>query len=225
MRTNKIIVGLAVSVLTCFSSTGFAQGAPTAKGLYFNVDAGACFVQDTTLEGFPEGVAPGSEVTFDTGFRAGFAGGYLFNPYMAVEGQVGFMEGYLDSVTGATELDAFMSQVPFMVDLRLQLPNKTIITPYAGAGVGGSSVFLNIEEWRQNNISLDGAGADTVFAWQAFAGFRVALNATMQLGVEYRYVASQGPSWETDGIDTSDSEIEFGDLETHNVSLIFQWRF
>jgi opacity protein-like surface antigen len=224
MKLNKAIAGIATLATAGLLSSATAQTLPS-RGLYMTADAGACFIQDTDFEGFPGGVPPGGSVSFDTGVRLGISGGYMFNPYVALEGQVGVMEGFLDDVSGADHVDAYMAQIPFMANLRLQWPNRSIITPYVGAGIGGSTVFLSIDDWWQNDVFMEGDDADTVFAWQAFAGLRFVLNETMEIGAEYRYVASEGPAWETEGINTADSEVRFGDLETHNVSLVFQWRF
>jgi opacity protein-like surface antigen len=223
MRISTLIVGFAAVCGVAIASHAQPYNA-AHTGLYFNVDAGAAFTQDTDFENFPGGVTPGTKIEFNTGFRAGFSGGYMFNPYLGVEGHLGIMESRLEEVSGA-EMEAYMAQMPFMANVVLQLPNQSIVTPYAGAGVGGSTVFLDVDYWYQNNTYLEGADADTVFAWQAFAGVRFALNENMDLGVEYRYVASEGPEWDSEGIYTPDSSIRFGDLQTHTVALMFRMRF
>jgi opacity protein-like surface antigen len=65
-----------------------------------------------------------------------------------------------------------------------------------------------------------------VFCWQAFAGVRFALNENMGLSVEYRFLATDGPSWQAEtAYGTTTDKIAFGDAKSQIFSIAFDWRF
>src|SRR5579872_5880508 len=166
------------TMVMCGSLT--AAGLPALAqntGLYIKADVGGNITQDADLKEFFGPVAPGTKVKFDPGLRAGLAGGYQITDWFAAEAEVGFLENRIDSITGADRLhDAWFENVPFLINGKLQYPNSTPFTPYAGAGVGFSEAIINVGHIDIGGTSLHGDINDTVFAWQAFAGVRYRLN-------------------------------------------------
>jgi len=211
----------AGAVLVALSA--FGQGS----GFYVKGDVGGNFTQDTDLREFFGPVAPGSRVTFDPGFRAGVAGGYQATGWLAGEAELGFMENTINSITSATRLhDVIFANLPLLFNAKLQYQNRSSLTPYAGAGVGFSEAFFDADRVMIGNISLSGHDIDTVFAYQAFAGLRYALNDRMGLSVEYRYFVADGASWRADfSSGTSSDTLRFGRSQTHAFSLAFEFRF
>src|ERR1051326_8099623 len=57
-------------------------------GLYFRADGGGNITRDTELKEFFGPVTQGSKVKFDPGPRFGFAGGYFFTDWFALEGEI-----------------------------------------------------------------------------------------------------------------------------------------
>jgi opacity protein-like surface antigen len=197
------------------------------SGLYIKADMGGQITENADLREFFGPVAGGSEVEFDAGFRAGFAGGYQLFNWLAGEIELGFMQSKVSSVTGATIVDdVWFGNFPVLFNGKVQLPNRTPFTPYAGAGVGFCQSYLDVDTLQIGGTTLHGDTSDTVFAWQAFAGLRFRINEQMGLSVEYRYFAADGATWEADFTTATASNVmKMGDVNTHAFSLAFDFRF
>jgi opacity protein-like surface antigen len=143
-----------------------------------------------------------------------------------LEAQIGVYENEISSITEATSLHAWLVNVPFMANARLHLPTYYRVSPYIGAGVGGSSTILDADHITVNDTTLTGTDGDTVFAWQAFAGVRFSLTQHMGLSVEYRYFESDPARWKADfAFGTATDTVSFGKIQTHSVSVAFDWTF
>jgi opacity protein-like surface antigen len=222
IRFPKALISGALFLAAATLST-FSQGT----GFYVKADAGGNITQDTDLKEFFGPVAPGTKVKLDPGFRAGLTGGYQFIDWFAGELEVGYMGNRIDSITGADRIhDAWFANVPFLVNGKLQLPNRTPFTPYAGAGIGFSEALIDVGRIDIGGTSLHGSINDTVFAWQAFAGLRYSLNDRMGLSVEYRYFAADGAEFQADFTSgTASDTMRMGRTQTHAISLAFDYRF
>jgi opacity protein-like surface antigen len=221
---------LACPKLLFVSGTLLACALPAvgqSTRFYVKGDLGGNITTDTSLNEFFGPVAPNSKVKFDPGFRAGIAGGYQLCDWFAPEVEVGFMENKINSITGADILhNSWFASVPFLVNGKLQYPNSSPVTPYAGAGVGFSEALLSVDHLDIGGTSLHGDMHDTVFAWQAFAGLRFRLNDTMGLSVEYRYFRADPASWQAEFTSgTASDTLRMGRTETHAISLAFDFRF
>jgi OOP family OmpA-OmpF porin len=215
------LVGITLVSLCTVAASG--QGNP----FYVKVDAGGTITQDADLKEFFGPVGSGTKVKFDPGFRGGLAGGYHFTEWFALEGEGAFMENRISSITGADRVhDAWFANIPFLVNARLQLPNRSPLTPYVGAGLGFSVSIIDVSEIQLNGTSLHGDISDTVFAWQAFAGLRYRINERMGLSFEYRYFDADGANWQVDFTSgTSSDTMRFGRTQTHCFSLAFDFHF
>jgi len=198
-----------------------ANGQET--GFYAKGDIGGNITPDFDLKEFFGENVSGSKVKADPGFRLGMAAGYQFNPYLAAEAEVGFMDNNIDSITGASRLhDASFWNVPFLVNAKLQYPNRSLITPYVGAGVGFSATGFDIDYVRIGRVEAWGSDSAAVFAWQAFAGLRYTLNERMGVAVEYRYFWSDDAEFDADW---GYGRLGFGSITTHVISLAFNFQF
>jgi len=215
--------GAAVALL--LGSTVGALSQET--GFYVKADAGGNVTQDADLKEFFGPVAPDSKVKFDAGPRFGVGGGYQFTPWFALEGEVAFNYNKLNSITGASELhDAWFINVPFLANAKFQWPNRSLLTPYIGAGVGFSEAILDVDRITLAGTTLHGDQADTVFAYQAFAGLRFRINERMGLSLEYHFLAADGAEWQADSTSgTVSDRMKFGDTKTHSLSLAFDFKF
>ena len=211
MKTNlklSAFFGAACAVALLQPLSTFSQ----IPGLYFRADAGGNITRDTELKEFFGPVTPGSKVKFDPGPRFGFAGGYFFTDWFALEGEI-----------PATRVDATFYNVPFMANVRLECPRRCRVSPYIGGGLGVSAAVLDIDHIDHPNAFVHGSDSDGVFAYQGFAGLRFNLNDTMGLSLEYRYFATESPRWRSD--DFLNDSIRFGRIETHSVSIAFDFHF
>jgi opacity protein-like surface antigen len=220
--TAKMVLGSLVASLLISS----AKAQDPLTGLYFKVDAGGNWTRGTQLREFFGPVTPGSRVEFDPGPRFGLTAGYDLVDWFGVEAQIGVMENEISSISQATELDARLINVPFMVNGRFHLPTYFRVSPYIGAGAGGASTILDSGRITVNDTSLEGYDTDTVFAWQAFAGVRFSLTQHMGLSFEYRYFESDSPRWRADfAFGTDTSFMRFGKIHTQAISVAFDWTF
>ncbi len=159
MNPSKALAGSCA--LLAWSLPALGQ----SSRFYAKADVGGNITQDTSLNEFFGPVAPNTKVKFDPGFRAGIAGGYQLTDWFAPEVEIGFMENKIDSITGADRVhDSWFASVPFLVNGKLQYPNSSPITPYAGAGVGFSEALLSVGHIDLGGTSLHGDISDTVFA-------------------------------------------------------------
>jgi len=214
-------------ICTCVLAGCALPALAQSTRFYAKVDAGGNITQDANLNEFFGPVAPGTKVKFDPGFRAGLAGGYQLTDWFAPEVEMGYMENQIKGITGADRIhDAWFANVPFLVNGKLQLPNASIVTPYAGAGVGFSEALLSVGHIDLDGTSLHGDVNDTVFAWQAFAGLRFKLNEHMGVNLEYRYFNAEGASWQADFTrGTASDTMRMSNTHTHAISVAFEYRF
>lgn len=217
-----LLIGLCASAVC--TTPGFAQG----NKVYLGVDAGGALTRDTTVKEFYGPVAPGTKVELDPGFRIGFVGGYRFTDYLSVEGETGFMGNNIRSITGATiDGDAMLSNVPFLANVRLQIPTHCKFKPYIGAGAGGSASIISLEHHIDlGGVRMTGSDSTIVFAYQAFAGVSYQINEHMSVDVGYHYFATTAPTWKADStIGTLTDKLRFGGAETHAFTASFEYRF
>ncbi len=225
----KNLFGTAVGLLVGSSSLLLAPltGRCGTDGLYFKADAGGNVTEDIKLNEFFGPVTPGSKVKLDPGVRFGLTAGYDVCDWFGFEGELGVFANKITSMTDATEVhDAYFENAPFLVNAKLHLPYWYRLSPYVGAGVGGSVSILDVDHVTINGISLHGSDSDVVFAYQAFAGLRFMINKHMGVSVEYRYFAADAPSWTADEtFGTVSDKVKFGHAYTHSASVAFDWRF
>jgi len=194
---------------------------------YVAADAGAVVTVDTELkEFFGAPLAPNSELSFDPGFRLGVRGGYGVTDWFDAEVETGLMANNIDSVTGATENDSSLANIPLLINARFHCPALHRVGPYFGGGFGCSTTILSADDLTIGGTTLDGSTAGIVFAYQAFAGLRVAINEHMGLSLEYHYFATTSSSMSADvTVGTSSDEIKLGGTASHTATIAFDYQF
>jgi opacity protein-like surface antigen len=213
----------------------------SAAGPYLKAEAGPTITEDTEVRDFL-GIAPGSKIEFDPGFRFAVGGGYAFTDFLAIGGETGVSWNTIENIEGASsEGDSSIGNVPLMGNIIFKLPNKSRIVPFVGGGAGVSFVWLNAESIRipttgggagagggvpaPSDTILDGSDSDAVFAWQLFGGLKYQLNDNMSLGVSYKYLHAESPEWEAEDDFGFPVDLRTGDLETHAVTFVFNLKF
>jgi len=194
-----------------------------AAGPYFRFGLGPSFFENGQLTSF--GVPTSIGMQYNTGFASGAAVGYAFNQYIATEFELGFVGAEINNVQTPNFFSAnsYIYNVPFLVNIRLSNPiPRSIVTPYIGAGVGGSVVDFNTDGFGYNFSAVYGDESDTVFAWQAFAGLRFQLNPNMSLGIGYKYFATDNPSFT---YPPDNFTVSFKGVQTQSVLFTFEWKF
>jgi len=194
---------------------------------YVRGDLGGNLTSDTSLKAFfGEPLAPGSKVKFDPGVRFGVAGGFHVTEWFSVEVESGVMANSIDTITDATHVDAVFSNVPLLVNARLECPRWHRLAPYIGGGAGGSFPVIDANHIEIGNTFMDGSDSSAVFAYQGFAGLRYKLNDYMGLSLEYHYFHADGAEWQAEFIHGGGADkMRFGATETHALSIAFDWSF
>jgi OmpA-OmpF porin, OOP family len=219
---SVVLAGICASAL-CITSA-HAQ----MDRFYVGADAGGLLTLDTRVKEFLGPVAPDTKLKLDPGVRVGFVGGYKFTDWFSLEGETGFMANNISSITGGNiDGDATLANVPFLLNARFQLPHgRCPITPYFGGGAGGSATILDFQNHAEiNGNHLSGNDSDVVFAYQAFAGLRYAINDHMGIGVEYHYFATTGASYTADTFGTSSDRLSFAGVQSHAITAAFDYHF
>ena len=133
-----------------------------------------------------------------------------------LELEVAYRTNDIDSITsgGARLAGATgeMNSLAFMVNGFYDINTGTAFTPYVGLGVGYARVSAD-------GISATGLGFtngddDNKFAYQAIAGVAYQLTPEVALTADYRYFATQDPSFRLSSGASVDAE-----YKTHNVMV------
>jgi opacity protein-like surface antigen len=202
---------------------------------YLKADMGGTKAEDVSLRDFfGQPIAANSQIELDPGVRIGIHAGYGVTDWFAAEIETGVAANNIDSITGAVEADGSLVNVPLLLNAKLHLPDHYRVSPYIGAGFGLASTILSGDNITITHVSgpagtttLDGSTADTVFAYQGFAGVRCAINEDMGLSVEYRYFRAENSSMDADYVGTGvpSDRVKLGRQEIHSVSVAFDLRF
>lgn len=216
-------IRLTAGLVTIAATTATAEQGK----FYVGGDIGAVVTTDTELkEFFGEPLAPNSQLTFDPGFRLGVRGGYGVTDWFDAEVETGFMVNGIDSATGASNVDASLTNIPLLLNARFHCPAFHGVSPYFGGGFGMSTSILWADDLLIGNTILNGSTAGITFAYQAFAGVRFAINEQMSLSLEYHYFATTGTEMNVDvAVGTFSDQMEIGSTASHTATIGFYYRF
>jgi opacity protein-like surface antigen len=225
--TSKLTALLMFLSATAAGAQGLRFSTEGA-GPYFRTELGPNFTQDGRLTKF--GSSTRNNVEFDTGFTFDAAVGYAFNKYLAADFEFGYIGTTIDSVSGYfVNDDTFLYNAPFLANVTFSYPiPRTIITPYIGAGVGGSVTVFDTDGFGNSSDAVFGSDTDVVFAWQAFAGLRFELNKQISMGVGYKYFSTEGSSFSYPPLFPGtgpDFHVGFDGVRSHSVLFAFQMKF
>ena len=193
-----------------------------SQEFYFNAGAGVSLADDVDLKRF-FGPTGGAKMEFDPGVRFSVGGGYNFCPYMGIEAETGFIYNSVKGVNSFGNFDGSLSHVPMMINavFRYDQPDCKWV-PYAGAGLGGDTSVIGLENAVGNGVIADGSEATVVFAWQAFAGVGYRFNERMSLGAGYKYYWADSATWDFAGFTDS---IKSGRASVHSIQAVFTMKF
>lgn len=215
MRTN-LPINRHVSAL--LGAVGMALALNAQAGdqrFYVTGNAGVTIAQDVAIKEFFAPVS-GVKTDYDPGAFFTVSGGFRCNPWLSVELETGaagntFADG-----------DASLVQVPFLANVILHGRDDAVFRPFIGGGTGVSFSVLELDRVSiAGSPVLDGTESDAVFAYQGFAGFRVALNHNMSIGAVYKFIGTDAPSWDVSG----GGRIRFDKARVHCIGVTFNIRF
>ncbi len=211
---KRLSLALAVATLG-LSSAAMAQGY---NGWYLGARAGVTWLDDHSYS------TGGAVRSFDFDHGWGLSGnvGYQFGGPFRLELEVAYRTNDIDSITsgGARLAGATgeMNSLAFMVNGFYDINTGTAFTPYVGLGVGYARVSAD-------GISATGLGFtngddDNKFAYQAIAGVAYQLTPEVALTADYRYFATQDPSFRLSSGASVDAE-----YKTHNIMVGLMLKF
>ena len=222
---------LTSSIVVCSAvlTTAFFAGDTQAEENKFYVKGalGAAKSSDVELRDFfGQAIAANSEIDLEPGVRGTIRGGYGLTDWLDAEAETGFIYNDIDAVTGATRAEGSIANFPLLLNLRLHLPESERFSPYIGAGFGICNTVLSTDNINIGGTAFDGFAADTVFAYQAFAGVRFAINERMGLSLEYHYFHADKSNMEADvTVGVPSDTVKLGRTESHSISVAFDFHF
>ncbi len=200
MKSYLLSALALVTAALLFPQPCLAQYPDNSAGFYLHVGGGPAFTEDSKITEFT-GFSTGNKINYRTGFAFEGAAGYAFNPWLSTELETGWIGNEIDHIQGFTVNDTFLYNVPLMANVTLRYPiPRTIITPYIGAGAGGSVTVFATDNISNGAVTLFDPEDDAVFAYQFFAGVRFDINESMSLGVGYKYFATENSSFSYESI-------------------------
>ncbi len=211
---KRLSLALAMATLG-LSSAAMAQGY---NGWYLGARAGVAWLEDYSHP------VTGTNTTFefDRGWGLGGSVGYQFGGPFRLELEVAYRTNEIDSISqgGARLAGATgeMNSLAFMLNGFYDIQTGSAFTPYVGLGLGYARVSAD-------GITTSGGGVtnsddDNKFAYQAIAGVAYQLTPAVSLTADYRYFATQDPSFRL----SNGASVE-GEYKTHNVMLGLLLRF
>jgi opacity protein-like surface antigen len=204
------------------AQAGYYYYFPPDAGPYLGVDAGPTFFQNGELKTFG-GPATGS-VHYRVGAMADTDFGYAFNQYIAAGVEFGVNGTTIDNIPNYSLSNARIYNVPFLANVTFTYPiPHTILTPYIGAGAGGSDSVFDPDRMSNGTQFVYGSEDDVVFAWEAYTGLRFDLTPNMSLAVGYKYLGTGNTDFSYPP--SPNLNVGFRGVETHTIEFSFNVRF
>jgi opacity protein-like surface antigen len=202
MSMKKLAVVILALTVGLFGFISFASAE-----MYVSGNVGAVWVNDADIDdGYDTG-----EIEFDTGFGMNAALGSSYGNGLRAEVEFAYQKSDMDKVSvdgyyGSASIDGDITAIALMVNAFYDFMPNEKFTPFIGAGIG----YANLE----GDDGYDSED-DNVFAYQAAAGVAFTLNQQLKFDLQYRFFATEDPS--------------FGNLDaeysTHNMMAGLRYSF
>jgi len=199
---------------------------------------------------FPNDTITTPFATFDSSPLFGMGIGYQFNNWLRfdVTGEYranshfhGQQVDFSGGVTLPDDYNASKNELLFLANAYIDLGTWWCVTPYIGAGIGGS--YNTITSFVDQGMTMSGTGGIPIisttyaddhskwsFAWALYAGLAYQVTPTFAVDLSYRYVnlgsAQTGPAHAFDGtVLPANSPFVFDTLTSHDLMLGVRWNF
>ncbi|MGZ8898878.1 MAG: outer membrane protein [Limisphaerales bacterium] len=217
---NRPLLSRLLAPLLAFPVLAHAQGENIERGTYARFGAGIAIVED--IEGFAADLFNPRidfDLNLDPGVRLDFSPGYNFNNFVGVELNAGFLWNSLDGFetsAGSISAEGDLLQIPVLGSVVLRYPTPAGLTPFIGAGGGGTYVRLDFDHDGQE------AGDDFFAAYQLLGGVRYQIDEGLSMGLVYKYLHVFSEDEET--LVTGESS-GLGDITSHSISAVAVFEF
>jgi len=217
---NRFLLGAGVALATMMGwSSAQAQLTvmPTGPATWYLGGGGGW----TSLEnqGGSAGAFP-ITTNYEDGFNVGLRAGVEWGPWRFEEEFRFLQNGYTSGSIGAltTPLKGNRNAYAFMTNAIYDFSLGWPVTPHIGAGIG--AVILHDGISLPNNVQLS-SSTDVQFGYQAIAGIRYNINPSLAFDLDYRYLATVDPTFQSNVLGT---QYKSG-YSTHNIVASLSVKF
>jgi len=175
--------------------------AQAGQGPYIGIEGGLNLVDNQNLKAYgfartDDGTHVG-QVEYENGWLGGLTAGYTFDngfrPELAITHRRNSIQRLqlttprlLGSTTvDTTDVSGYAMTDTAMFNVWYELPLSSQIKPYIGAGAGAARVAINDGRYNSNELRNQ---SETVFAWQAGAGFAFHFTEHVTASLDYRFL-------------------------------------
>lgn len=187
---------------------------PASNYWYVSGSVGLAFPGDVNVT--ESGVS--GDLSLDSGFQLTAAGGYQQKNTRA-EVEVSFRSPGADKLTVSgteTNLTGNVNQTTFLVNGYYDIPTKSKLRPYVGAGIGFGLISPDIKSGGNKAETSNG----TSFAYQGKIGVEYEVVKKGNAFVEFKYLGLTGYTSKK-----NDTEIEFGSFNSPALSVGYRQGF
>jgi opacity protein-like surface antigen len=225
----KVTLRLATGLVTL----AVLASPASAQDFYGSIFGGGTSLSDTPFSGTIGGSPQSVDTDFDDGYNIGIAVGRNFgtvgsNIGLRGEVELSFSENDVAAIdfsgNGAgTEANTSgsINSTRIFVNGYLDFANDSAITPFIGAGIGSGSHNINAVYGPGVTLNDD----DTTFSTQLIAGVDYAINDTVSIFGDVRYIVDY--DFESERFNPAGGSTGFvnEDLESTAINVGVRWRF
>lgn len=157
---------------------------------YVGLGGGGNFLSDSDIDG--TGIA--TEADYDPSYAIAPSVGYRFGNGIRVELEGAYRDNDVDSIAGVAGGTGEVSAASLMMNLLYDFDLGGVWKPYLGLGLGGARVDADSVRPIGGGVIDDD---DNVLAYQGIAGIAYQVSEAVQLFADYRYFATEDPTWRT----------------------------
>lgn len=216
---NRLRLGLLLSAAVV-SAPWIANAQDTGRhqGWYASLGAGLNILRDSDLSGGNYH----STAEFDRGVAGIGAVGYSFG-HVRLEGELGVRRNTVDTISNpGGEGHGRVWGESLMANVLYDFLPASRFSPYVG--VGGGVAHLKYGEVGSGATTV-ADDSDNVFAYQGIAGVRYDLNYNWSLNADYRYFATQDPSFSSTGATTPATSSVDSEYRNHTILVGVTYHF
>jgi opacity protein-like surface antigen len=212
---------LALSATAALAVDPYDDAPASSGGWYVSLFGGGSIPEDISGEFFDAYSADFYDfnIDLDNGFLVGGAVGAYFNSWLRGEFEVSYAkwnaqnvyDGYYDATYGA---DGGIDALYVLTNLWFDLDMGSF-TPYAGGGIGGANVDIDIDSGSIYNPD----NSEWAFAYQAGGGLKYELTDAIDFDLAYRYRGIMDFNGDDLGAPGFLQFADGLDLNSHNVTL------
>ncbi len=222
MRAFTRFFGVTVTATALIMSTAAAE--EPLKPWTARMDMGGTIPEDAKLTQLAGPITEtDAALKLDPGFQLDTSLGYRLLPWLELGPELGFTFNGVDSIGGWSYPNTTLGQILMMANVRLEYPPQSRLAPFVGAGIGGAASFLTFGGGYA--YEPDGTGSDFSLAFQAFGGLRYRFGDNWELGLVYRYLATDPQHWDVEWWDGGEFAVSIDSLRLHSICLVISGQF